>query len=450
MLGSFDNIHPGLSQEYAIQILSREPDELECKSDYYMAASHLVNFPGVKTEFALFKFLNRSSSDTSIRLAQRKAVEILGRLGVKNAINHIIRFLDSNDIYMIENVVWALGELCCKDKKVHRRLIELLVDSAQNQRVILQSLSKLNVTESLPLIIPLQQSKIPSVRGAAIAASFQLSGEKSRIGDLAEHLYLPNQMDRQSAIQDVIDSRANTLLFDVISAPISPVFRMRAVKSLVKIPDKNIAESEALTAVDKILRDDPRDIIVLHHYGESLSDKLLLEGLFHPDFSRCYLAMQTLLNRDPDDLWKHVQEIWRNKASNDYGAHYFFMHLFGLISGWSVSALDYIKEILVQSINDKRPQFLKSGPAALLSLGELFPEVIEEYFDHFLMVDRNIYWQSRYALLMIIESNLAKGITFKHRNKLNDVSSLDPEPLIRLKANLILSKTISRKSVKVQ
>ena len=60
------------------------------------------------------------------------------------------------------------------------------------------------------------------------------------------------------------------------------------------------------SAVDQVLRDDPRLITVLHHYGDPLPTQLLVEGLFHPDFSRCYLSMQTLLDRDPDEVWPHV------------------------------------------------------------------------------------------------------------------------------------------------
>ena len=48
MTGLFDNIHAGLDQQGAIDILSKEVGFLESESDYYMAISHLINFPGPK------------------------------------------------------------------------------------------------------------------------------------------------------------------------------------------------------------------------------------------------------------------------------------------------------------------------------------------------------------------------------------------------------------------
>ena len=41
MTGLFDNIHAGLDQQGAIDILSKEVGILESESDYYMAISHL-------------------------------------------------------------------------------------------------------------------------------------------------------------------------------------------------------------------------------------------------------------------------------------------------------------------------------------------------------------------------------------------------------------------------
>ena len=56
MSGLFDNIHAGLDQQGAVDILSKEVDILESESDYYMAVSHLINFPGPTTSQALLSF----------------------------------------------------------------------------------------------------------------------------------------------------------------------------------------------------------------------------------------------------------------------------------------------------------------------------------------------------------------------------------------------------------
>ena len=86
---------------------------------------------------------------------------------------------------------------------------------------------------------------------------------------------------------------------------------MRAVRALFDNPSKKLSDHEAISAVDLLLFDDPRLITVLHHYGESMPTQLLVEGLFHPDFSRCYLAMQTLLKRDALEILSSVESCWQ-------------------------------------------------------------------------------------------------------------------------------------------
>ena len=86
MSSSFDNIHPGLSQAGSLQILSTPVSQLDSMSDYYMAASHLINFPGQETEQALILLVETDSEEQALVLARRKAVEVLARLGCKAAI----------------------------------------------------------------------------------------------------------------------------------------------------------------------------------------------------------------------------------------------------------------------------------------------------------------------------------------------------------------------------
>ena len=52
MAGLFDNIHMGLSVMTQSQLL-KNVNNLENASDFYMACSHLINFPCDETEEAL-------------------------------------------------------------------------------------------------------------------------------------------------------------------------------------------------------------------------------------------------------------------------------------------------------------------------------------------------------------------------------------------------------------
>ena len=438
MPGVFDNIHAGLDQSEAVNILSKKVDDLESESDYYMAVSHLINFPDPITSQALLIFLDRPSTVTPIGLAQRKAVEVLARLGVTEAKPKIANFLDSSDIYMVENAAWALARLNCQDPEVHQRMIHLVDDTCQNQRVLIQSLSKLSVESAISTISALTAHEKPSVRGAAIAAMIQLSGDHSHLADLSDHLYGSNQMDRQSAVQDVIDANAVELLSDLMEAPISPAFRMRAVRSLLNHPTGKLSNNDALSAVDQVLFDDPRLITVLHHYSDPLPTELLIDGLFHPDFSRCYLAMQALIKRDAQEIWSAIENCWQDKAHNDYGAHYFLMRLFGLVEGWTEEALLDIRKILSNAITDKRPQFRKSPPAALLSFSILFPGQYDCFLDNCLSLENSLGWDMRYAGLLLIQSDQSDLLQLRCQQQLQQLVESDVDSLLQLKAQSLL------------
>ena len=440
MTGLFDNIHAGLDQQGAIDILSKEVGTLESESDYYMAVSHLINFPGPKTSQALLAFLDKCSADVPVGLAQRKAVEVLARLGVAEATSKIASFLSSSDVYMVENAAWALSHLNCQDPEVHQHMIDLLDDASQNQRVLIQSLSKLSVKAAISTISVHTAHEKTSVRGAAIAAMIHLSGDQSHLADLSDHLYGANQMDRQSAVQDVIDANAVELLSDLMQAPISPAFRMRAVRSLLNNPSNKLSDNDSLSAVDQVLLDDPRLITVLHHYGDPLPTKLLIDGLFHPDFSRCYLAMQALIKRDAQEIWRAIENCWQDKAHNDYGAHYFLMRLFGLVEGWTDEALLDIRKILSDAITDKRPQFRKSPPAALLSFAILFPGQYDCFLDNCLSLDNNLSWDMRYAGLFLIHSDQTEHLQLRYQRQLQQLVELDGDSMLQLKAQSILDR----------
>ena len=137
------------------------------------------------------------------------------------------------------------------------------------------------MTLAIPAIKNLLKSDQPSVRGAAIAAMVRLSGERSNLQALGDHLFDPNQMVRQCTVQDIIDSDASELLSDLLQAPISPSFRLRAIQSFIN-QKKNLESNQPyIAAIDQILRDDPRKIAVLHSFSETISAEILLQNLFH-------------------------------------------------------------------------------------------------------------------------------------------------------------------------
>jgi bilin biosynthesis protein len=399
----FDNIHLGLTQQEAIRILEQSLEGLESASDYYMAASHLINFPGESTEKALLKLLAVDSVQQPIRLAQRKAVEVLGRLNAQQAIPAIGCCLRSDDPYLVENSAWALQQLGCKDSLLHQVMIDRLADPTQNRRVLIQSLAGLNVRSALAAIESLQNDSNPGLRGAALCAIAMLSDQRDQLLALEDHLTLPNQMDRQSAIQDVINSGAVNLLPSVLQAPVSPVFRMRALKALWP-ESATSCEGLVLTdALDTLMRDDPSTLVLVHRYDDEPDNAFLIQEFFGTDFSRCYLALQTLRQRPAETLWPLLRRGWLEDAHNDYGAHYFFVRLFGSHKRWPIEAVATITEWLAEAVDNQRPQFIKSKAAALLALASLNPLLCKQHLGRWKDADHTPWWECRYAAAMAQE-----------------------------------------------
>ena len=399
-MSRFDNIHLGLTQQEALRILEQPLEALESASDYYMAASHLINFPGESTERALLQLLAVDSVEQPIRLAQRKAVEVLGRLNAHNAIPAIGCCLKSEDPYLVENSAWALQELGCIDPLLHQTMINCLADPAQNRRALIQSLAGLKVHSALAAIQKLQNDSNPGVRGAALCAIALLSDQRDQLLALEDHLTLANQMDRQSAIQDVINAGASNLLPSVLQAPVSPVFRMRALKALW--PEGAMeCEGMVLTdALDALMRDDPSALVLVHRYDDEPENEFLIQEFFGTDFSRCYLSLQTLRQRSTEALWPLLRQGWLEDAHNDYGAHYFFIRLFGFHKRWPIEAMATISEWLVEAVDNQRPQFIKSKAAALLTLASLNPLLCKRHLSRWQDVERTPWWECRYAAAM--------------------------------------------------
>ena len=410
MAGALDNIHPGLSQQEAIRLLMAPLESLESQSDPYMAAAHLINFPGEATEQALLRLVGDSEQAQPRRLARRKAVEVLARLGCREAIPAIGRCLRSDDPYLVENAAFALKELRCQDAEIHATLVSLLDEPSQNQRVLIQSLASLGVAQALPSIQKLKDSDSPGVRGAAISAIAQLGGSREPLRQLEDSMMLPNQMDRQSAIQDAIDAHAVELLPQILQAPVSPVFRMRAVKALWPQDVAQLDNLNLLSVLDALAYDHPETLQLVHAYDQAPTDEFLIQEFFGTDFSRCYLALQTLRSRSAEALWPLLQRRWNEEAHNDYGAHYFFIRLFALLGdAWPQDARTIIKGILEEAIATPRPQFMKSKPAAVLALSRLGFMDSEAQFKTLLDPALTSFWECRYAAVMVAPKTFLQG-----------------------------------------
>ena len=437
MPGTFDNIHPNLTKESALRILVSPEEDLEFSSDYYMAVSHLLNFPGAQTEDALLEIAKNESRSQAVRLARRKSLEVLARLGCTRALPVVVQCLNHDDPYLVENAVWALLQLRCQDSNAHQRLIELLEENKANQRVVIHCLAGLDVQGAVEAIQKCLQSPDVSIRSSAGSALCRLTNDRSYVFDLEPSLFSKSQMDRQMVIEDLADCKGIELLGLVLKSPVSPVFRLRFVQAVCSTDQSaSVKGFNLVDLLDQILIDSPESLTLNQAFSENTTVNECFEGLFSNDFARCYHCLAKLSSKGGDELWPYFSEQWYNRAFNDYGAHYFFLRLIGFASDWPSDHIQELQELLIDAVNNLRPQFSKSRPIALLSLYALSPEKISSDWLVQILASPNSGWQLQYAALMIAQQSCSQSHVVLHADHEIAEKLASSHPFVKLKSGM--------------
>ena len=86
---------------------------------------------------------------------------------------------------------------------------------------------------------------------------------------------------------------------------------------------------------------------------------------------------------------------------------------------WPQAALSVIEHWLLEAADTLRPQFMKSKPAAILTLATVLPKRCREELGRWTNPEQTPFWESRYAALMALEQ---LGLQPIHRN--------DPNPFV--------------------
>ena len=390
----FNNIHPGLGHQEALRMLLSPLEDLDLESDRYTAAAHLVNFPGEATEEALLRCVADEDPCQAQRIARRKAVETLARLGCTRAAPAIERCLESSDVYLVENAAWALGELGSDNPELQARLIALLDDPKQSRRIIVQVLAKQNCRESLTAIAKLRDHDDGMLATVAIRAHACLSGDRARLADLEEFLFHPDVNVRRGVIQDLMDADAQDLIEAIGRAPVSPAFRLRGIRHLA---DRRAEDRESLLPlVDRQFKDHPSTLQLVHAYDQPPALEFLVRELYGTDYGRTYLAIDTLERDHGPEAIPALVQSFESEGWNDYGAHYHLMHLFGRLGD------PVVLPLVRDGLSNRRPQFQKSRPAAALALAELAPDESVGKLSE--LATEAPSWELRYASLMGLES----------------------------------------------
>lgn len=356
-----------LTEDQAIALLKKPLEELEEKSERYVAASHLINFPTERSIQALIETIEDDNPDMYHRIARRKAVESLGKLKVKPALPIIKTCLRDNDPYTVENAVWAIGEIGTDEAEILEAIACLLEKNQASQRLIIQILAKFNYKLALDRIKPFTNSEDETIASAAIATVASLTQDYSEMGKVVEFLQHNSINARRLCIQDLIDTKYYDAIPHIAKSPISLVFRLRGIRLLAEtgIPSGKITFADIETYLDQVIYDRPSDLEMVHEYDQKPSLEFLIRELYQTDFGRCYLASKTLLELYPDQAPEALMATYETEARSDYGAHYHVVKLLG----W----LKYQpgKAIILEALHNTQPQFQKSRGAAAIALANL-------------------------------------------------------------------------------
>ncbi len=358
----FLNIYD-MSEDEAIELLDTPSDKLEEDDIRYVAAAHLVNFDTDRARAALIRAVERKDQDLDNRIVRRKALESLGRLRATEAIPTIVSCLAETDRFLIENAVWALGEMNVREKAILSQIADLLQREDQSYRVILQTLRKLEYKEGIEKMKDFISHSDPSVSSAAIAGVAYLTQDFSTIDRLIDLLWHQNPMVRRLAIQDIVDAQYKDAIPAIACAPVSLVFRIRGIKLLAESHSLPIADYQPF--LEQCLLDHPSTIKLIHSYSSLPPIERLIHDLYDTDFGKCYLATLTIINHYRETAPSLLMEEMADQARSDYGANYHMIKLFG----WLRYSPSY--EILIEALHNTQPQFQKSRSAAAISLGEL-------------------------------------------------------------------------------
>jgi bilin biosynthesis protein len=356
----------GLTEEQSIALLDTPLDQLAEDDSRYVAAAQLINFPSERSIQALMRAVQNTDPSLNNRITRRKSVESLGRLQAVVALPLIGTCLADDDTYMVENAVWAIGEIGTQDPAILAAMAQLLNKPNQTYRVIIHTLTNLGYHPALERIRQFVDDADPPTASAAAAAVCRLTGDYGLMTKVVDLLQHANVYARRLCIQDLVDAQYYPAIPKIAQCPVSLVFRLRGIRLLAEVglPAQQITFADIAPNLDQVIRDHPQDLALVHEYDAEPTLDRLINELYETDFGRCYLATQTLLERDRETVGAALLQTFADRAENDYGGHY---HVIKLI-GW----LKYLPghDLVMQALNNREPQYQKSRTAAAIALGE--------------------------------------------------------------------------------
>lgn len=224
-------------------------------------------------------------------------------------------------------------------------------------------------------------------------------------------------------MQDIIDANASSLLGKVVSTPISPFFKLRAIDHLWSKKLDNNDNKELFNIIETTLIDDPNKLALVKSSNHQEDIDSCIKKLFNTDFNVGYIALKILLGKKLSNVFPHLINSW-DKITKDYGAIYFLTILFRKIEGLDQSQTNLVIEFLFSCLSNDWPLFMKFRSSAIISLMKIDPSICKGHISQWLDVNLNPYWPCRYSTLMCMDELLGPLELYPFigdlKNKFND------------------------------
>ena len=116
-------------------------------------------------------------------------------------------------------------------------------------------------------------------------------------------------------------------------------------------------DTEEQALLGDLLQDNPHSIQLKRQWIPEATAEAIEQSLMHRDEARQYGAMRALFDMENERSIAILRDLFERRGS-DYGVHYFVTALIGL------KQLHPLTELMLQSLQETRPQYAKSRVAA--------------------------------------------------------------------------------------
>ena len=360
MAERFDVLVQGITQEDALSLLFAKTASIDRPADRYFAATRLGMSTCEQTLNALIRATYELKTDELFdRITRRKVIEALGRRKDPRAVPALISVLTCTDTEAVINAILALiriGWVPDQDEEI--LLLSLLDGEITQCRAVIQAYTRLGIkSENSRLkITKLCCHESPLVSGAARACLSRLYGETGLMRPLVPQLTDLVAGKRRSAVIDIGDSLNQSLLPDLVRAPVSMSLRAKSFFQIVEA-NQTISQPSVQQLLKRLLLDNPLLLDMKSEWQCGADASQIEANLSHRDEARQYGAAASLMSIDRSDCLAIIESM-EVRLWSDYVTHYYLTCIVGLRQlkekGYLVRA----------ALSETTPQYAKSRIAA--------------------------------------------------------------------------------------